>query len=192
MAGHELTKRYGVRPVHVNNKHYEGFADEPLTEGQIRENLDNEHNARLQKQHNHLCRRLIHVLDDKIFVADSLRFVASLVTGQALEVPPQRLEYEEANEALLLPEKEKIMRVRLTDANLTLPSDIRTLKTFNKLLLSKNSDPLIQPKPNTLDIFIGPFSQAAIVNMTKTLVSVLQTSHSRYLLITKALYTKAH
>lgn len=154
MAGHDLTERYGVRRVHVNRSCHVGFVDEPpLTQRQIKENLDNERNAQRQEKHNDLCRRLVNVLDDRIFLAESLVLVTSLVTGGALHVPPQRLQYEEANEALSLPEIEKKIKIRLLDASLTLPTDIGTLKALNKVLLSRSSEHLIRPEPNTPGIF---------------------------------------
>jgi hypothetical protein len=126
MAGHDRTKRYGVRLVEVKKKCFIGIVDEPLVEEDIRETLNTKRNAQVQENHNDLCQRLIHALDDKIFVTKCLAFVTSLITGENSDVPPRKLEYEEVNGALSLSEKERIMN-RLTDANLTLSADIKTL-----------------------------------------------------------------
>lgn len=157
MARHDLTERYGIRLFYVHKREYVGIADEPLIEERIRESLDNKHNAQLQERHNDLRRKLIHDTDDKIFVADSLAFVTSLVTHETLNIPARRLEYEEINEALPLSEKERIMRIRQADANLTLSADTRTLSTLNKAVLKKFSDHLIQPEENTPDVFYRAF-----------------------------------
>jgi hypothetical protein len=61
------------------------------------------------------------------------------------------------NEALSLSEKEGIIKIRLANAKLTLPSDIETLKALNKSLLSKGFDRLIPPEPNTLDVLYRAF-----------------------------------
>ncbi|OKO96497.1 hypothetical protein PENSUB_10672 [Penicillium subrubescens] len=168
MAGHDRTKRYGVRLVEVKKKCFIGIVDEPLVEEDKRETLNTKRNAQLQENHNDLCQRLIHALDDKIFVTKCLAFVTSLVTGENLDVPPRKLEYEEVNGALSLSEKERIMN-RLTDANLTLSADMKTLSALNRALLKKFSDHLSRPETNTPDIFYQAFRSGSYSRCAKNL-----------------------
>lgn len=152
MAAHNVPERYGVRPVRIVRHYNIAFADgPPLTEGQIRENRVNERDVQLQEEYNVLCQRLVNTLDDKIFLADSLGFVASLVTGGALPIPCQSFhyKYEEPNRELLLPEKNMNIRIRLTDMLLTLSTDIKTLNTLNKVLLGRCCEHSVRPEPNT-------------------------------------------
>lgn len=152
MAAHDVPERYGVRPARILRHYYIPLAGRPpLTDEQIRENRANERNAQLQEEYNALCQRLVNALDDKIFLADSLGFVASLVTGGSLPIPCQSLhnKYEEATGELPLPEKNRNMRIRLTDVLLTLSADIQTLNTLNKFLLGRSCEHSIRPEPNT-------------------------------------------
>ena len=153
MAEHDLKEKYGVRPVDVKRAFYIGIKDKPLTEEQKRQNQDKKRNAQLQEEYNDQRQRLVNILDDKIFLADSLALIASQLLGGGLHVPRQRLEYEEANEDLPLSEKKRNIGNRLTDAGLTLPADIKTLNTLSKVLLSQNFENLNRPEPNTPDIF---------------------------------------
>ncbi|GLA78630.1 hypothetical protein AtubIFM55763_011644 [Aspergillus tubingensis] len=156
MAAHDIPERYGVHPVRVARGRLIRFADKPpLTEGQIRENQANERNSQLQEEYNHLCRRLVNALDDKIFLTDSLGFIASLVTGGALPIPCRgpNNQYEEVDGDLSLPEKNSIMRIRLADVLLTLSADTQTLNTLNKVLLSRSCEHSVRPEPNTPGIF---------------------------------------
>jgi hypothetical protein len=49
------------------------------------------------------------------------------------------------------------MSIRLTDANLTLSADIKTLGALNRAFLRKISDRLIRPELNTPNIFYRAF-----------------------------------
>lgn len=152
MVEHDDNERYGLRAVAVTKGRYIGFDDEPLREEQKRQNRENERNAQLQEEYNDLRQILVNVLDDKIFLADSLGLIASQISRSALNVPRQSLEYEEANEELPLSERKKNIRSRLIDARLTFPTDIKILNTLNKVLLSRSFGHLDQPEPNTPDI----------------------------------------
>lgn len=168
MAKHDLNERYGLRPVAVINCCYIPFAGERLSEEQERQNQDNKGNARLQNEYNYLQQKLLNLLDDKIFYADSLALIASHVSGGALHhVLRERLEYEKANEDLDLPlsERKRNIKIRLRDAGLTLPVVIKTLNTLSQILLSRSSEHLDHPEPKTLGIFYRV---------------VLSNSHGRY------------
>jgi hypothetical protein len=172
MAGHDIPERYGIRPVRiVKSSHVQIAGRPPLTERQIRENWDNERNVQLQEQYNDLCRSLVNILDDKIFLADSLGFVTSVVAGGPLHVPCHSVEYEyeEADSMLSLPEMTGNMRVRLTDASLTLPTDIKTLHTLSKVLLGRGSEHSDRPEPNTPGIFYRAFRSGSYSRYDKDL-----------------------
>lgn len=164
MTEHDPSKKYGLRPITIPRWKYSDKR-KPLTEGQKRQNRENERNTQLQEEYNDLRQSLINVLDDKIFLADSLGLIASQISRRALDVPRQSLEYEEVNEELPLSERKRNIRSRLIDASLTLPTDMKILSTLNQVLLSRSFGRLDQPEPNTPDI----------------LYRVIQSnSHSRY------------
>ncbi|KAJ5640316.1 uncharacterized protein N7484_008178 [Penicillium longicatenatum] len=156
MAEHDIPKRYGIHPVRIVRSSYVHIPGRrPLTERQIRENRDSERNVQLQEQYNELCRSLVKILDDKMFLADSPGFVISAVAGGALHVPctTVEFEYEEADSKLSLLEMIGIMRARLTDASLTLSTDIKSLHTLSKVLLGRGSERSDRLEPNIPDVF---------------------------------------
>jgi hypothetical protein len=157
MTEHDLKKKYGVRPIDVKKVYYIVSKDKPLTEKQERQNQDKKHNVQLQEEYNDQLQKLINILNDKIFIADSLALIASQLSGGALHIPRQGLGYEEANEELPLSEKRRNIRNRLTDAGLTLPRDRKTPNTLSKVLLSQSPENLNRPEPNTPDIFYRAF-----------------------------------
>lgn len=159
MAERDVSERYGIHPVRIVRRSHISIAGRPLTERQIRENRDNNRNVQLQEQYNELCRSLVNILDDIIFLADSLGFVSSVVAGGILHVPCHTVEYENEEADLKLPLSEKIgnMRARITDASLTLPTDIKTLHTLSKVLLGRGFEHSGRPEPNTPDIFYRAF-----------------------------------
>lgn len=129
---------FGLQPIDVRRVLYFPFPDKPITEEQQRRNLDNERNARLHLEYNDLQQILINILHDKIFLADSLALRVSLISSGALHVPRHGIEYEEENEELPLSERKRSIRNRPADAGLTFETELETLKTLNKVLLSQN------------------------------------------------------
>jgi len=92
-------KRYGLQPVRAIRCRRIAFADKDLTED--REwNRKAEHKDRLTQQYNELRESLVRLLDDKIFVAESLRFVISKVTGTKARSVIPKLQYEETDSEL--------------------------------------------------------------------------------------------
>jgi hypothetical protein len=70
---------------------------------------------------------------------------------------------------LSLPEMTGNMRVRLTDASLTLPTDIKTLHTLSKVLLGRGSEHSDGPEPNTPGIFYRAFRSGSYSRYDKDL-----------------------
>jgi hypothetical protein len=153
MADRDPTKRYEIRPVDIKRSFFLGFRDKPLTEEKIRQNQDNKCNIRLQENYNNECRRLVHTLDDKTFVTDSLALMVSQLSGEVLHISNHGLEYEEENQDVLLLERIGHLKTRLADARLTLPTDIITLNYISRLFLSQTSKLSNQPESDTPDIF---------------------------------------
>lgn len=160
MAGRRDSGRYGVKPVAIS--YHVGFADDPpFTEQEIRKIEDDK---RLQGRYNDHCHRLIDMFDDKIFLADSFGFVASLIAGGPLQSPCPRFRYEyesELNESLSLPERIKRINVRLHDASLTFRADITALHTLSGLLLSRGPDNLIPPELDTPEVLYRAFRKSS-------------------------------
>lgn len=109
---------FGLRPMEVRRVSYYGL-HKPLTEEQRMQNRDNELNIPLHSEYNDLRQKLINTLRDKIFLADSLALRASQISSDTLHVSRHRIEYEEDNEELPLPERKRNIRNRLADASLT-------------------------------------------------------------------------
>lgn len=153
MVDRNLSKRYGVHPVDVTRAFYIGFGDKSLTAEQIRQNQIRKRNIQLRENYNSESRSLIHTLDDKNFVADSLAFMTSQLSGEIFHISKRDLEYEEENEDIPLAERRGALRTRLADAHLSLPTDITTLNSINRLLLSQSPKVLNWPEPDTPDFF---------------------------------------
>ena len=152
MVDRDFDKRYGVRLVDVKRSFYIGIENKPLTAEQIRQNQIRKRNIQLQENYNNECRCLIHILDDKSFVADSLALMISQLSGEDFHISYRGLEYEEENEDVPLTERRGNLRTRLADARLTLPTDIITLNSIGRLL-SQSSKVSNRPESNTPDTF---------------------------------------
>lgn len=126
MADHNLSKRYGVRPVDIKRSFYIGFENKPLTAEQIRQNRIRKRKIQLWENYNNECRALIHTLDDKTFVTDNLAFMTSQLSSEVFHISYCGPEYEEENEDVPLAERRAAFRTRLADARLTLPTDTHT------------------------------------------------------------------
>lgn len=120
MTEYEFPVRYGLRPVALVRQCHIGLHGEPLTEERKKRNRENERNAQLQDGYNKLQRKLVNILDDKIFLAESLRFMASQISGGVFHIPRRSVEYEGMNEGLPLLERTSSIESRLNDAVLTL------------------------------------------------------------------------
>lgn len=153
MVDRDFDKRYGVRPVDVKRSFYIGIKNKPLTAKQIRQNQIKKRDIQLQENYNNECRTLIHTLDDKTFVTDSLALMISQLSGGVFHISYRGPEYEEENEDFPLPQRRKHLRTRLADARSTLPTDITTLNSISRLLLSQSPKVSYWPESDTPDTF---------------------------------------
>ncbi|KAJ5100493.1 hypothetical protein N7456_006545 [Penicillium angulare] len=168
MTKRRIPQRYGVKPVQIVRR-LQFVEDPPFTEQEKREN---ENMERLQERYNGFCQRLIDMLDDKIFLAESLGLVTSLITGGSLQSPCSTLEYNfesDLNKNRTLPEMNEKMQVRLADSSLTFQADITTLHALNNLLLSRASENYVQPEPNTPEILYRAFRTGSYSRFDKDL-----------------------
>lgn len=168
MVDRELNKRYGVRPVDIKRPSYIGFAGKPLTAEQIRKNQIKKRDIQWQENFNNECRCLIHTLDDKKFVADSLALMISQLSGEEFHISGRGLEYEEENENIPLTERRRNLRTRLADARLTLPTDIITLNSITSLL-SQTSTVSNWPESDTPEIFFRAIRSGSKTRFDKQL-----------------------
>jgi hypothetical protein len=168
MVDRELNKRYGVRPVDIKRPSYIGFAGKPLTAEQIRKNQIKKRDIQWQENFNNECRCLIHTLDDKKFVADSLALMISQLSGEEFHISGRGLEYEEENENIPLTERRRNVRTRLADARLTLPTDIITLNSITSLL-SQTSTVSNWPESDTPEIFFRAIRSGSKTRFDKQL-----------------------
>lgn len=153
MVNRDFDKRYGVRLVDVERFFYAGIKNKPLTEEQYRQNQIKKRYIQLQENYNSECRNLIHTLDDKTFVTDSLALMVSQLLGEVFHISYRGPEYEEENEDVPLPQRRANLRARLADARSTLPTDITTLNFISRLFLSQRSMVSHWPEPDTPDTF---------------------------------------
>lgn len=153
-------KRYGLQPVRA-------FRIIPLDDGDLTEEdrewyRQAENRYRLTQQYNESRESLVRLLDDKIFVAESLRFVTSKITGIEVNSVTPKLQYEETDSELSLSEKIKNIKVRKKDATLTNSVDIESLRMLNETLISRNLASLKEPpEPDTPEILYRAFRDGA-------------------------------
>ncbi|KAJ5763237.1 hypothetical protein N7533_001918 [Penicillium manginii] len=153
MIDHHFDKRYGVHPVDIQRSLYIGIKNKPLTAEQIRKNQIKKRNIQLQENYNNECRDLIQTLDDKTFVTDSLALMISHLSGEVFHISYRGAGCEEENENVPLPERRANLRARLADARSTLPTDITTLNSIGRILLSQSSKVSNWPELATPDTF---------------------------------------
>jgi hypothetical protein len=153
MVNRDFDKRYGVRQVDIERSFYIGIKNRPLTAEQIRQNQIKKRYIQLQENYNSDCQSLIHTLDDRTFVTDSLALMISQLSGEVFDISYRGPKYEEENEDVPLLERTAIVRTRLADARLTLPTDITTLNSISRLLLSQSSKVSYWPESDTPDTF---------------------------------------
>jgi hypothetical protein len=137
MPVQKVRELHGLQDVPVVRRQYTGFHDEPLTEERKEQNRTWKRNANLGKELNSIQLKLCHLLDDKIFVAESLNYVASRTTGIRVQSARSKLEHTETGEGLAWSEKIRIAKTRLRDANLGYQNDLETLQMLNRFLIDR-------------------------------------------------------
>ena len=158
MPTQKVREIHGLQEFPVVRRSYIGFPGETLTKAGKEHNRVVERNAKLGDEYNKLQLRLCCLLDDKIFVAESLNYVASKVTGMKTQNSRPKLEYTDTGGELPLSEKAEIVKIRLRDASLTYQNDIETLRMFNRFLRDRNfSPPKDYPESNTPELLYRAF-----------------------------------
>ncbi|OJJ53533.1 hypothetical protein ASPSYDRAFT_94733 [Aspergillus sydowii CBS 593.65] len=166
----QVREMHGLREIPVKRHYYVGFPDEPLTKAQEEENRVGRHDVILGEEYNGLQLELCCLLDDKIFVAESLNFVASEVTG--VQGQNARTEMKPAGiaEGLPLSERKKIVKTRLRDARLAYQHDIETLRMLSGFLMTRTfSRPKDYPEPDTPEVLYRAFKGACHSRHSKDL-----------------------
>lgn len=130
----EVREIHGLREPSIVKRRYIEFPDKPLTEERKEHNREVERSVRLSSRQLKLC----CLLDDKIFVAESLNFVTSKVFG--MKVRNTRPKFDSINTGEESPSTEKIniVNTRLRDASLTYHNDIETLRMLNSSLIHRD------------------------------------------------------
>ena len=149
---------HGLREFPVRNVRSLDFVDEPLPEAKEEHNQVIKSNAKLGDKYNDFQMKICCLLDDKIFLAQSLNFVASKLTG--IKVHNTRTELEPTYTAQGMPSSEmkKIIKTTLRDASLAYQNDIETLSMLNRFLINQTfSQPKDYPKPDTPELLYHAF-----------------------------------
>ncbi|KAI1987115.1 hypothetical protein LOZ53_004445 [Ophidiomyces ophidiicola] len=120
-----VKKPHGLQELPVKRRHYVGFVeDEPLTEELKEQNRKPEPNFSQIQEYNRHQREICCILDDKIFVAESLNYVVSKVTGTKIQILSPELEPTEKIQGLTMSENINIFKIRKRDASLDYKYDI--------------------------------------------------------------------
>ncbi|KAL2793210.1 hypothetical protein BJX66DRAFT_326257 [Aspergillus keveii] len=143
MPVNEVREMHGLRKFSVNRVYFLDLTDKPLTEAKKEHNRAVKRNAEVGDEYNDLQLKLCCLLDDKIFLAESLNFLKSTDTA----------------EGILLSEMMKIVKTRLRDASLAYQNDTETLRMLNKFLMKRTfSRPKDYPEPDTPELFYRAFN----------------------------------
>lgn len=160
MPVHEFENRYGLEQLQLIGCRKVWMADvSPLTEEDEEWNRKADRRDELTEAYNRLQQGLSRALDDKMFIAECLCFVASKITGREVNSVPHMLQYEETDKELALSERSKNVRIRKRDATLANSVDLQTLDMLNRTLMSRNlNQPRERPEPDTPEILYRVFS----------------------------------
>lgn len=149
---------HGLREFPVRKVRSLGFVDEPLPETKEEHNQVAKRNAKLGDEYNDFQMKLCCLLDDKIFLAQSLNFVASKLTGMKVQNTRTELEPTYTAQGMPSSEMKKIIKTRLRDASLTYQNDIETLSMLNRFLINRTfSRPKDHPEPDTPELLYRAF-----------------------------------
>ncbi|KAI9933663.1 hypothetical protein MW887_008136 [Aspergillus wentii] len=121
------------------------------------------------KEYNKLQQELRCLLDDNIFISESINFLASKITG----IPGDGLrpEFEDAEiiRGLSFEEKTKIVKIRLWDARLSYSMNVNTLRMLSKAFISQELGQPREPEPDTPEILYRLFTSGDHTRHSKDL-----------------------
>jgi hypothetical protein len=170
MTIHAAKERYGLRRVLVENVSNVSFEGRPLTEEDKEWDREADRIAKLAEEYNKSCQELSDLLDDKIFLAETLGYIISMITGEKFVSSQHNLEYGEINGPLPLSERIRIINTRKADASLSYSVDLQTLRTLHKALLAGHFDlPRDFPEPDTPEVLYRVFRQSCYGRHDKNL-----------------------
>jgi len=160
--------RYGLRiPLFFIRRHI-GFSDESTLSPREEKELfkDSEAAVTVIKDLGKSSSRLSGLLDEEIFVAESLSFLTSRITGSApqpiRELSPQDLYYDESNLACSTEEERRSITVREYHVHLTRPAFLWTLRSLASFLINMPPSPASRdfPEADTPEIFLRAFRKS--------------------------------
>ncbi|GKZ61329.1 hypothetical protein AnigIFM49718_008039 [Aspergillus niger] len=158
MPVYEVRELHGLQDLPVVTRYYIRVGENPLTEEQKEHNRISHQTAKLSVEFNRIQLKLCCLLDDKLFVAESLQYVASKMAGTKIQTASPKIERMETRQGLTLSEKTDILNVRLRDASLGHQTDIETLRMLNRYLISQaHSKPMEYPESDTPELFYRAF-----------------------------------
>jgi hypothetical protein len=153
----EVREMHGLRKFSVDRVYFLDLTDKPLTEAKKEHNRAVKRSAEVGDEYNDLQLKLCCLLDDKIFLAESLNFVASKVTGMKVQSAKTEPKSTDTAEGIPLSEMMKIVKTRLRDASLAYQNDTETLRMLNRFLINRTfSRPKDYSEPDTPELFIVP------------------------------------
>jgi hypothetical protein len=159
MPVNEVRELHGLRKFSIDRVYFLDLTDKPLTEAKKEHNRAVKRNAEVGDEYNDLQLKLCCLLDDKIFLAESLNFVASKVTGMKVQNAKTELKSTDTAEGIPLSEMMKIVKTRLRDASLAYQNDTETLRMLNRFLINRTfSRPKDYPEPDTPELFYRAFN----------------------------------
>ncbi|KAL6237466.1 hypothetical protein BDW75DRAFT_228657 [Aspergillus navahoensis] len=130
----KVRELHGLQDLPVVTRYYIRIGDEPLTEEQKEHNRISRRTAKLSVEFNKIRMKPCCLLDDKVFVAESVQYVASNVAGIKAQTTRPKLERVETRQGSPLSEKTDILNIRLRDASLGYQTDIETLQMLNSCI----------------------------------------------------------
>ncbi|PYI19099.1 hypothetical protein BO99DRAFT_146368 [Aspergillus violaceofuscus CBS 115571] len=158
MPIHKVRELHGLLDLPGVTRYHIQKGDKPLTKEQKEHNRKSGHPAELRDEINRIQLKLCCLLDDKLFVAESLQYVASKMAGSRIQTASPEIERMETRQGLTLSERTDILNARLRDASLGYQTDIETLRMLNRYLISQaHSKPMEYPESDTPELFYRAF-----------------------------------
>ncbi|RAK71465.1 uncharacterized protein BO72DRAFT_490501 [Aspergillus fijiensis CBS 313.89] len=158
MPVHQVRELHGLQNLPSVATYYFASTGKPLTEEKEEYNRTSRHTRELTAEFNRNQLKLCCLLDDKLFVAESLQYVTSKMAGTKIQTARPMIERVETRQGLTLSEKTDILSVRLRDASLGHQANIESLRIVNRYLISQaHSNPMEYPESDTPELFYRAF-----------------------------------
>lgn len=165
MSKPNFTEKYGLRqkspgppprpwPGMVSDSEEESTEEDPTRQQRLL--AEHRNRERLFRKSSELTK----LLDDKIFIADNLAFLASKLNGSLVGVEPLQInDYGSEERQLSVDEKIRNIEIRMKDVHLTRKTDINALEILCGLILSRPLDVLRGnfPEPKTPEVLYRAF-----------------------------------